>query len=120
MSETVTPSSGLTKRASDQIPYCKDQGIPFLAAAAKAGVSVQYAQVTQVGVSPFSVDLAAQGLAPMANASYCVLVGGETAGAPKVDQSTITVNGFDVAGGADTEVLHVVVIGRLAEQLNGD
>ncbi len=119
-SETVTPSSGLTKRASDQIPYCKDQGIPYLAAAAAPGMSIQAAQVTQVGASPFSVDLAAQGLAPMANTSYAVIVQGETAARVTVDQSSITVNGFDVLGGADTEVLHLLVVGRLAEQLNGE
>lgn len=120
MAETVTPSSGLTKRASDQIPYCKDQGIPYLAGAAEAGVSVQAAQITQAGASPFAIDLEAQGLARMANTSYVVIVQGETASRVTVDQSTITAAGFSVAGGADTEVLHVLIVGRLDEQLNGD
>jgi len=119
MAETVSASSGLTKRASDQIPYCKDQGIPYLAGAAQAGVSVQYAQVTQSGASPYSVDLEAWGMAKMGNTSYVVIAQGETASRVTVDQSTMTVDGFDVLGGIDAEILHLVVIGRIAEQLNG-
>jgi len=116
---TISATSGLTKKASDQIPYCRDQGIPYLAGAAAAGMSVQSAQVTQVGASPFSVDLEAVGMARMANTLYTVTVAGETAGVATVDQSTLALGGFDVLGGAAAEVLHITVIGRLDGQLNG-
>lgn len=120
MSETITAASGLTKRASDQIPYCRDQGIPYLAAAAQAGICIQSKQIVQVGASPFTVDLEAQGMAKMANTVYTVTVDGEVvSGDVHVDQSSITVNGFDIIGGAAAEVLHVTVIGRVAGQLNG-
>jgi hypothetical protein len=106
------------KKASDYIPYCADQGMEYLAGAGAAGMTVQAKQVTQVGAAPFSVDLEAQGMMPMANASYVVIVQGETASRVTVDQSTIAVGGFDVLGGADTEVLHLVVIGTVAGQLD--
>lgn len=117
---TISAASGLTKKASDQIPYCRDQGMPYLAGAAVAGMTVQSKQVIQVGAAPFSVGLEAVGMARMANTDYTVIVQGETAGQPMVDQSTITVNGFDVLGGANTEVLHITVTGRIDGQLNGD
>lgn len=105
------------KKASDHIPWAKDQGIDYLAGAGDHGISIQSKQVTQAGASPYSVVLADHGFQRMADTNYTVLVGGETVGAPKVDQSTITQDGFDVTGGADTEVLHITIIGRLAGQL---
>ena len=105
------------KQLSDSMPPLKDQGMPYLAAAGKAGVSVQGGQIIQSGGSPYTVVLADHGLSDMEDALYAVTVGGETVGAPKVDQSTITATGFDIAGGADAEVLHVQIVGRLKDQV---
>jgi len=105
------------KKASDYMPFLHDQGIEHLAGAAEAGITVQAKQVTQSGAAPFSVDLEAVGMKKMANTSYVVIVQGETASRATVDQSTIAVGGFDVLGGADTEVLHLVVIGTVDGQL---
>lgn len=105
------------KKISDHVPPLRDQGMDYLAAAAEPGVAVQAKQITQVGAAPFSVVLEDVGMADMADDQYAVLIGGETVGAPKVDQSTITAKGFDILGGADTEVLHVMVVGRLKGQV---
>lgn len=106
----------MAEKFSDYEPTAKRLGIDHIVAAAAPGVSIQAKQVTQAGATPFTVDLAAEGFALMADASFVVLVGGETAGAPKVDQSSITESSFNVDGGADTEVLHIVIIGQLASQ----
>jgi hypothetical protein len=111
------PTGKAPKKASDHIPWAKDQGIDFLAGAGDHGISIQSKQITQSGASPFSVVFADQDMLDMADATYTVLVGGETVGAPKVDQSTIATTGFDIAGGADTEVLHVLVVGRVKDQI---
>lgn len=105
------------KKISAHVPICHDQGMDYLAAAAKPGVGVQAKQITQAGAAPFSVVLEDHGLSNMEDTGYVVIVQGETAGAPKVDQSTITKTGFDILGGADTEVLHVLIVGRLAGQV---
>lgn len=115
--ETIQATSATPKRAADHIPFCKDQGMPQLAGAADAGVTVQARKVTQSGASPFALAFADHGFAAMENTDYVVIVQGETAGQPMVDESTMTVDGFSVLNGADTEVLHVVVIGRLAGQV---
>jgi hypothetical protein len=120
MSETISAASGLTQKASDQIPYCRSQGIPYLVGAAMAGMAIQAAQVTQVGAAPFSVVLEDHGLARMGNDSYVVIPHGETAGRVTIDQDTITRDGFDLLGGADTEVIHLLIVGRIAGQLNGE
>lgn len=107
---------GSPKEARDHIPFAADQGLPHLAGAAKAGVSVQAKQIVQVGASPFTINLEAQGLAPMADAGYVVIVQGETAARVTVDQSTMSAAGFDVIGGAAAEVLHLLIVGRLKGQ----
>lgn len=107
---------GSPKEARDHLPFAADQGLPHLTGAAKAGVSVQQAQVTLSGAAPHTIDLEAAGFLPMANAGYCVLAGGETAAAVTVDQSTMTAAGFDLLGGADTEVVHLVIVGCLKGQ----
>lgn len=107
---------GNPKEAKDYIPYAADQGIAYLAGAAKAGVSIQAKQITQVGAAPCVVDLEDEGLSPMADTDYVVIVQGETAAAVMVDQSTMTVNGFNILGGADTEVLHVLIVGCVKGQ----
>ena len=103
-----------TRPVGDSIPPLRDHGVTDLVAAHKGGVAMQAAQITQAGAPPFSLVLADHGLADMADTEYAVLVNGETVAATHVDQSTIATTGFDVLGGADTEVLHVVIVGRLA------
>ena len=97
----------------DSLPPLKENGVSHIAAAAKGGVSLQSKQITQSGAAPFSVVLEDHGLSKMADANYAVIVQGETVARATVDQSTITASGFDVLGGADTEVLHIVIVGRL-------
>lgn len=104
------------KRASNYDPLLKDQGINYVTAAAKAGVGIQVKQITQSGAAPLVVSFSAQGMSDMADTNYVVIAQGETAAAVMVDQSTMAVTGFNVLGGADTEVVHIVVIGRLKNQ----
>lgn len=105
------------KRADKQIPYCDDQGMSYLAGAGVPGVSIQQKQVVQAGASPFAVTFAALGLPDMADSSYSVVCGGETVGAPKVTQSTVTPTGFSIAGGANGETLHLIIAGRIKGQV---
>lgn len=104
------------KKISDYLPPLKDQGIDYIAAANAAGVGMQSKQITQSGVAPLVVDLEAEGLSPMEDTNYVVIAQGETVARVTVDQSTITKTGFNVLGGADTEVVHLLIIGRLAGQ----
>lgn len=104
------------KTADKHIPYCADQGLKHLVGATKPGVSIQTLKKTQSGAAPLVVDLEAEGLETMADANYVVLTGGETAARTTVDESTITKTGFNVLGGANAEVHHLVIIGRVKGQ----
>lgn len=99
------------KKASDHIPYAKDQGMDYLVAASVAGQGIQAKAVAQAGGAPFTFTFEDQDLKKMANADYVVLVNGETAGRVNVDENTKSAEGFDILGGADTEVLNVIVVG---------
>ena len=101
----------------DYLPPTKDNGFKGLCGAISEGVTLQAAQITQVGTAPYSLVLADHGLENMASTDYVVIIGGETTGYPYVDQSTITETGFDVLGAAATEVLHVAIIGRIQGQI---
>lgn len=68
------------------------------------------AKVTLSGVAPHSITIAELGLAPMENADYLVFPHGETAARVTVDESSITKEGFDLLGGADTEVVHIMIL----------
>ncbi len=54
----------------------------------------------------------------MKDANYTVIVQIEGATAT-VDESTKTSGSFDVLGGADTNVLNLLIIGRTADQPDG-
>lgn len=110
-------SNASPKKLSDYLPPLKDQGMDYLAGAVGPGVTVQAKQITQVGAAPLVVDLEAEeGLGPMADANYVVICQGQTAGRVTVDQATITETGFNVLGGAAAEVIHVLIVGRAANQ----
>lgn len=108
--------ASFAKRADDQIPYCHDQGMPYLTGAAKAGVSLQAKQKTLSGAAPHVFTFATEGFEDMANTAYAVFVGGETVSLVTVDQSTITATGFSILGGLNAEVVHVQVVGVLKGQ----
>src|SRR5688572_5332180 len=108
------------KKMGDYYPPLKEQGISHLVAAAGHGVGIQAKQIVQVGAPPFSVVFADHGMADMADDAYVVNVNGETVAATHVDQSTLATTGFDVLGGANDEVLHIIIVGRLAGQMDED
>jgi glycine cleavage system aminomethyltransferase T len=110
-------TSGMKKNASDFIPYCRDQGMPGLCGAAKAGVSIQAASV--VMPADGVVTFAGMNMTNMADASYVVLVQNHTdkADPASVDPATKTTLGFTIAGPDAADVLAVVVIGALKGQL---
>jgi len=111
MSATATP-----KKLSNFLPPLKEQGMDYLVAAHKSGVSMQAVKVTQVGAAPLVVDLVALGLKTMFDTDYVVITAGETAARTTVDESTITPTGFSVLGGAAAEVHHLLVVGRFSDQ----
>ena len=97
-------------KISRQFPYFKQEGIDYVAAAGKRGVSVDGFLVTSGG-TPDAVLFSDHGLPEMANAEYVVMVNGETAGQVNVDESTKATTGFSILGGVSGEVLNVTVIG---------
>lgn len=107
-----------TQAVSKSIPEFKNLGLKFPVGADKIGVGVQVKKITQAGATPFSVVFADNDMLDMKNADYVVLIHSEGSG--KIDESTITTTGFDVTGGADTDVLHIVVIGEYAGMLGAD
>lgn len=98
-------------------PTFFEHGIDWVAGASKPGISIQIDRVSQVGPSPLTVTFNSDGpLKPMADDQYLVFVGGQTVARATVDETSITLNGFDIIGGADGEVLHIMVVGRLQNQ----
>ena len=107
------------KKLSDHMPPLKEQGMDYLAAAARAGVGIQAKLITQSGVAPLVVDLEAEGMSPMADTNDVVISQVEGK-ACTVDESTKTKTGFNVLLGGDTEVHNLLVIGTLAGQAGKD
>lgn len=98
--------------------YADDQGMPYITGAGKAGTSAQYLLKTASGSSE-AIVFETEGLMNMADASYVVIVQAEASGSETgavVDESTKTTTGFTVLQTAASEVLNIVVFGRLAGQ----
>jgi hypothetical protein len=87
-------------------------GMDWVMAAGKKAQGINAWTFTSGG-SPDAVTFAGAGLPDMADTNYLVIPGGETAARVTVDESTKLATGFSVLGGAASEVIHVVVIGRL-------
>lgn len=79
---------------------------------ASAGKEFQSKKITATGTS-FAFNFVSQGLDPMESTDYVVMLQGETAAEAQVDESTITPDGFTIIGVANTEVVHVLVHGKL-------
>jgi len=101
------------KKVSDYDPVAKDQGYDYVVAAGKAGLGIAAWSYTSDG-TPDALTFAGAGYPKMADANYQVFIGGEVTTLSKVDESTKTTAGFTVLGAANTEVIHVLVVGRFA------
>ena len=100
------------KKLSDYQPELKDQGMDYLAAAGAAGVAIQSGTFTSDG-TPDTVTLGKE----MANATYTILLQGETVARVTVDESETSATTFVVLGAANTEVVHWLVVGQLKGQV---
>jgi hypothetical protein len=107
--------SDSTSRIIDSVPPFKDNGFAGVMGAQDEGFTLQSLLIAQAGASPFTVDLEANGLKRMEGASYVVLVHNE-AGTGTIDESTKDPGSFDVIGAADTNVLNILICGRLEGQ----
>lgn len=105
-------------KPSKTIVELKEQGIDYLAGANAAGVTVQAAQATQAGSSPFAVTFASLGLKDMADVSYSVMIGGDKQAVAGVTQASKSVTGFSITGGANADVHDVIVVGRIKGQVD--
>lgn len=76
-------ASTLPKRADHIDPYCRDQGIPYLVAAAANGMGLQYLHVTMP--SDGQIVFADEGLQDMADGNYGLWPHNHTAGAAVVN-----------------------------------
>lgn len=105
------------KKASDSIPFCKDQGLPYLVGTNNPGVSIQASRYTMVAGGVF--NFAAQGLANMLDGTYIVHVLNNTgSAAAKVAQDTTrNANGFVITGPTAGDGLDVIIVGCIAGQL---
>jgi hypothetical protein len=104
------------KNAKDFVPFCADQGIPTLAGAAKAGVSVQHfpgVVMTSDGVYTF----AGLGGSNMADTNYSLFVINQTDSTDPGKASVKAVTGFTIAGPDTSDVLDILVIGALKGQV---
>lgn len=108
-------SSGLAKRAQDHIPYCEDQGIPYVTGAAAAGVAIQFASLT-TDAAPDTFVFLTEGLMNMANATYDAIAINKTAAARPTVVSARTNTQFVITGHNGGDVLTVIITGQLAGQ----
>ena len=105
-----TPMPRAPVKLSEYIVPLKEQGIHHVTAAARPGECLQRARIQQVGDSPFSVDFLASGLQTMGETGYVVLLSGG------LGTDNQTVNGFDITGGVDGQVITFAVLGTLSGQ----
>ena len=103
------------KKLSNVLPELKQEGIDFLVGAGKGGVSLQAAEIVQVGASPFAVTFAQLGMKDMADLAYQVMINGPN-GDERCDYTTRTTTGFSITGGANTERMGIMVAGRMKNQ----
>jgi hypothetical protein len=82
--------------------------------AAMIGNEFMSFKVTLSGAAPHAITFSGQSLPDMYDNLYRVFPHGETASRLTVDESTITEAGFSLLGGADTEVAHILVHGKIA------
>ena len=110
--------SEFAKKASDHIPYCKDQGIDYLMSAAGPGLIAQSVVWTQVAGGAFT--FAGAGLKPMFDGSYRVFITNHTtpANGGSVAYNTRTAKGFTISGAATADVIDIEIIGKVAGELN--
>jgi hypothetical protein len=108
---------GNPKKASNYIPFCKDQGIDNLAGAAKAGVSIQALQVKMPadGVIVF----ADHGMADMADTTYCVFVQNTTdvSDPGAVALASRLTKQITVTGPDTNDELDILIVGKVARQV---
>lgn len=111
----------MKKAAKDQIPYCEDQGIPYLSGAGKAGVSIQF-KAGWAMVSGGVFVFADQGLQDMdtTNGNYAVFVQNHTDAADEatVSEAAKLNTQFTIVGPDVADVLDIMIVGTLKGQLS--
>lgn len=108
----------VAKKLSNYLSILKKEGLNYIVGSSRGGVSMQHCKVTLTGGATHTFTFAGAGLSDMADANYSISLDGEGTNRPKVDESTITVAGFDILGGdvGGADVAHVIVAGRLKGQ----
>jgi hypothetical protein len=102
------------------IPPLGEDGIDNLVGAPYKGIGIQVFDVTLAGAAPHTItfvnqlDPSGRPVKNMAGIDYKVFTGGESAARTQCDLSTRTATGFQLLGGADTEVVQVMVVGQIA------
>lgn len=110
-------SSAISKRADKHIPYCEDQGIPYLLAAGQAGKSMQACTFTMGGGGV--VTFADNGMMDMADGDYQVIIHNHTDVADEGIAPLVTrlPTSLTISGPDNGDVLDVFVFGKLKGQL---
>jgi hypothetical protein len=85
----------------------------LITGAGAGNLGIMSLKITSDG-TPDPVVFRDHGLPDMADDQYRIFLAGETVAALKPDESTIATTGFSVIGGGNTEVIHVMVHGKIA------
>ena len=85
----------------------------LVTAAGQGAQAMMSFKKTLAGSPPHAVAFSDYDLPNMKDALYRILPHGETSARLTVDESTITEQGFSLLGGADAEVAHIFIHGRI-------
>ena len=84
---------------------------------AMLGQEIMSFKKTLSGAAPHAVLFSDHDLPNMADDQYRVFVQGEVTTFPNVDESSIATTGFSLLNGLATEVIHILVHGKIAGRL---
>lgn len=105
------------QKFSKQFAFLKRLAVDWLLPVGAPGQALQAVSITGDGSDPLTVTYADQrvngeAMNDMATTDYAVIVDGVFAGAVTVPEANKTATGFNLAGLANAEICHCVIIGR--------
>lgn len=110
-------SSSNPKKASNHLPYCEDQGLPYLVGAGKAGLAIQQLRLHAMPADGI-VKFVENGLMEMADGLYTVFIHNHS---DVADEATVAsnvrlANQITITGPDTGDLLDIMICGRLKDQ----
>ena len=109
-------AGAMAKDLKDLIPALDDQGIPNVVGSGNQGVSLQFLVFT-MGSAPDTVVFADEGLVDMYDGNYAVVAQNQSDVADEATIGTKTGLSFIVTGPDASDVVDLIIVGRLKTQL---